>query len=1159
MTSASFIHLRSHSSYSLLEGAVTTKNLVTFAQKQGMPAIAQIDTGNLFGALEFSLAAAQAGIQPITGCKLQVLRDVKTKKKGFVGSQKIENKQERDALILIAKDEPGYRNLLKLVSLSFVEHGAEGTPFVTAAELTKYNEGIIALSAGIEGQVGKFLLDDKAEEAEKALLTLNEIYKGHFYIELMRHGRPQENRIEAALIDLAYKHEIPLVATNECLFLDESMFDAHAALLCVADGVTMEDSNRRVLTPEYRFKTAAEMVQLFEDIPEAIQNTVQIAKRCSFMPKMVNPILPPFTAPSGLDEVAELKRQAEEGLKSRLSQLSWLPKEGTPERLEAEKPYWERLEFEVGVISSMGFSGYFLIVADFIKYANSQDIPVGPGRGSGAGSLVAWALTITGLDPIYFGLLFERFLNPDRVSMPDFDIDFCQDRRDEVIDYVRNKYGKERVAQIITFGKLQARAVLRDVGRALSMPYGQVDRLCKLVPNNPAAPVTLAEAIISEPQLRQMGREDEMVDRLLTMGKKLEGLYRHASTHAAGVVIGDRPLNELIPLYYDPRSDLLVTQFNMKYVEQAGLVKFDFLGLKTLTVMQKAIKYIVQGGGENIDLATIPLDHKETFEMLCRCESVGVFQVESAGMRDVMRKMQPHRFEELIALVALFRPGPMENIPKYLACKHGEEEIDCLHPLLETILTETYGIMIYQEQVMQVAQKLAGYSLSEADLLRRAMGKKIQAEMDAQGKLFVDRAQDLGIDRETAENIFEQMAKFAGYGFNKSHAAAYAMVLYQTAYLKARYPVEFLAASMTYDMGNTDKLGIFKSELERMGIQLLPPCIQASGPEFHVEVTPEGKKAVRYSFAALKGVGQQAAELLADERKAKGAFKSLDDFVARLDSRVVNKRLLESLICAGAFDTLHENRAELFASVEILVRQAGAHAQEKASNQVNLFGGPSDSDTHEAMQLNVTKPWKLSEKLTRECDAIGFYLTSHPLNAYEETLEKLGVRPSTALQAQAGRYRAAGVVLSYRVRKSAKGNAYAFVQLSDVLGTYEVIWFAEALTTGREWLDDTKPLLMDIEVKIDDGQVRMAVHKVQLLDDVQEPGRMGRDLSLRVANLESVAELKDLLEEAGPGSVKVKTIVDTDQHTVELALPKTYRIKTSFYAAIADVHGLEVA
>src|SRR5438067_3752757 len=931
MPLADFVHLRVHTAYSLSAGAVRIKELAGLCKAERMPAVAITDSGNLFGALEFATTCSAAGVQPIIGCEVALQRG---DPEG--GSRLGRALSEPDRIVLLVQNEAGYRNLLRLVSQSYLASDSPSEPLISLADVAGASEGLLRLAGGPRGPVGRLLAEGQAEAAEAVLRELAAAFPNRLYIELRRHGTDDEARSERGLIDLAYRHGVPLVATNDVYFPDRDFYEAHDALLCIAQSKVVADADRKRLTRSHCFRPAAEMREVFADLPEACDNTLVIARRCAFIPQPRQPILPAFTTEEGVDEETALRRAAFCGLEARLIALGLQAEESV-------KPYRDRLEFELGTIIGMGFAGYFLIVADFIQWAKREGIPVGPGRGSGAGSVVAWALTITDLDPLRFGLLFERFLNPERVSMPDFDIDFCQDRRDEVIRYVQQKYGRDRVAQIITFGKLQARAVLRDVGRVLGMPYGQVDRIAKLVPYNPAHPVSLEKAIWSEPQLQAARDSDEAVARLLTTALRLEGLYRHASTHAAGVVIGDRPLRELVPLYRDPRSDMPVTQFNMKWVELAGLVKFDFLGLKTLTVLARCLD-LLKARDVDLDLANLPLDDAKTYELLAHGDTVGVFQVEGAGVRDMLKKLRPDRFEDIIAVVSLYRPGPMENIPRYIAVKHGEEKADYLHPALEEILKETHGIMIYQEQVMQIAQVLAGYTLGGADLLRRAMGKKIQSEMDAQRKSFVEGAVARGVAPGKAEQIFDQMAKFAGYGFNKSHAAAYALVAYQTAYLKANYPVEFLAASMTLDLGNTDKLNHFRQELGRLGIALLPPDINRSDVAFAVEQDPKtGKPAIRYALAAVKGVGEQAMRDLVAERAKGGpqggAFRDLFDFAARLDARSFNRRQFESLVKAGAFECLDPNRAQCFAAADLLLRQASRAAEERETRQESLFAG----------------------------------------------------------------------------------------------------------------------------------------------------------------------------------------------------------------------------
>jgi len=891
-----FVHLRVHSAYSLAEGAIPVKKIPQLCQKALMPAVGITDTANLFGALEIATACLDEGIQPITGCEVPLLFDPNL---------------PPASVVVLAQSEEGYLNLLKMVSHLYLREDKKPFLYITLEEFFSWQDGLIILTGGENGPIGQLYLVGQEDNARKLFLDLLQVCTDRLYVELMRHGTSEQAATEGFFCNLAMEHNVPLVATNNVFFSESSMYEAHDALLCIADAAFVEQEKRRRVTPHHYFKTAQEMAQLFEDIPEAITNTSVIAKRCFYCPTARRPILPKFPTLS-ITEEEQLRQSAKVGLEKRLKEEVFLLH--SPDSHEALlEEYFKRLEYELGIIEKMGFSGYFLIVSDFIQWAKNQGIPVGPGRGSGAGSLVAWATTITDMDPIRFNLLFERFLNPERVSMPDFDVDFCQDRRDEVIDYVCERYGADRVAHIITFGKLQARAVLRDVGRVLQMPYSQVDRICKLVPNNPASPVTLEQALVMESELRKQQREDETVARLITVALQLEGLYRHASTHAAGVVIGDRPLNELIPLYYDERSSLPVTQFNMKYVEAAGLVKFDFLGLKTLTVIEKSCEMIRKHTGKDFRINQIPLDDKATFALLGRVETVGIFQLESAGMRDVLRKLQPDRFEDLIALVALYRPGPMDDIPRYLACKHGHEEVTVLHPALEPILAPTYGVMVYQEQVMQIAQTLGGYTLGAADLLRRAMGKKIKSEMDDQRALFTEGAIKNGVSPEIATQLFDQMAKFAGYGFNKSHSAPYALLAYQTAYLKANYPKEFFAATMTYDMQNTDKINAYRQDMQRMGLALLAPDINYGEGTFTVE-----GDGVRYGLGAIKNVGVQAMESMVKERNENGMFKDIRDFSSRMDPRQINKRQLESLITAGAFDALHPNRRELFENIELL-------------------------------------------------------------------------------------------------------------------------------------------------------------------------------------------------------------------------------------------------
>ncbi|ODS04091.1 DNA polymerase III subunit alpha [Methyloceanibacter marginalis] len=1124
-----FVHLRVHSAYSLLEGALTIPRLVELAKADEAPALALTDSNNLFGALEFSEAMAGAGIQPIVGCTLALTFEARRERRQ---ARTCAVRRRTAPIALLAKDKTGYANLMRLSTSAYFTAAETGEALVTIDALAAHAGGLIALTGGPEGVVDPALANGNPDLARSRLEALQTLFGDRLYVELQRHGLRHERTVESQLVQLAYDLALPLVATNEPFFAAQDDFEAHDALICIAQGSYVAVDERRRLSPEHHFKTAEEMRELFADLPEAIENTVEIAQRCAYRPIQLDPILPAFlsgekaTSALAETEAAELRRQAEAGLQVRIAQHGTAPGHD-------EASYRERLAFELDVITGMNYQGYFLIVADFIKWTKGQGIPVGPGRGSGAGSLVAYALTITDLDPIRFGLLFERFLNPERVSMPDFDIDFCQDRRDEVIAYVRERYGADRVAHIITFGKLQARAVLRDVGRVLQMPYGQVDRLCKLVPMNPANPVTLPQASAGEPRLQEERAKDPIVAKLLDIGQRLEGLYRHASTHAAGVVIADRPLIDLVPLYRDSRAQLPATQFNMKWAEAAGLVKFDFLGLKTLTVIDTARKLIARNGPD-IDPGEIRLDDEASYDLMQRGDTVGVFQLEGQGMRDALRKLKPDRFEDIIAIVALYRPGPMDNIDTYVNRKHGREEIESLHPTIEPILAETYGVIIYQEQVMQIAQVLSGYSLGEADLLRRAMGKKIKAEMNKQRKRFVDGAVRNGVDKGRAEYIFELVAKFAGYGFNKSHAAAYALIAYQTAYLKANYPTEFIAASMTLDMGNADKLSSFAQEARRLGIRLEPPSVNLSEVGF---VPNDG--AIRYSLAALKNVGRQAVEFLCEERAKNGPFKDVSDFARRLNPRLVNKRALETLAAAGAFDDLGVERAVAFANVDLMVATGNRALETNAEGQEDLFSGARHAPP--AIELPRRQAWLPTDKLSKEFDAVGFFLTGHPLDDYKEVLDSLGAETWAEFASKARTRRVvgtlAGTVLSARERQGKSGNPYAFVAFSDATGQFEAVIFSEALLAARPLLEAGTAVVLEVEAEAEGETVRVRVQSLSSLDRAAE----GRSAGMKVY-VEDPRALGALAEhvggKGGEGQFRLVLRLQELDKEVEFELPR---------------------
>ena len=1137
-----FVHLHVHSAYSLREGALGIETLAKLAKADAMPALAITDANNLFGALEFSEKLAKSGIQPIIGAQITV--DFADAPSG--GSSRLADERfQRAPIVLLAKDERGYLALMRLASSVWLDPKDGDEPHVKFDALSDC-EGLIALTGGPAGAIDRALSLDMADFALARLQRLQRLFGDRLYIELQRHGLDSEAAIEPALIDLAYDHSLPLVATNEPYFAAASDFEAQDALLCVAEGALIATPDRRRLSPEHRFKTRAEMRALFEDLPEATDNSVEIALRCAYRPLTRKPILPRFSIPGGeaVDEEQELRRQAREGLERLMARY------GRAQGF-SEDQYRERLEFELSVIVRMKFPGYFLIVADFIQWAKAQGIPVGPGRGSGAGSLVAYSLTITDLDPIRFGLLFERFLNPERISMPDFDIDFCQDRRDEVIGYVRQRYGADRVAQIITFGSFLARGVLRNVGRVLEMPLGQVDKLAKLVPQNPAKPVTLKQAVADEPRLQEAASADPRVAKMLAIAERLEGLYSNASTHAAGVVIGDRPLVELVPLYRDPKSQMPATQFNMKWVEPAGLVKFDFLGLKTLTTLRIAQRLIARRGVE-IELGAIPLDDKKTYEMLGRGETVGVFQVESAGMRKALVEMRADRFEDLIALVALYRPGPMANIPTYCARKLGQETPDYLHPKVETVLKETYGVIIYQEQVMQIAQVLSGYSLGEADMLRRAMGKKIKAEMDAQRARFINGALERGLKQAKADEIFELLAKFADYGFNKSHAAAYALIAYWTAWFKANHTAEFLAASMTLDKSNTDKLAEFRADAQRLGVKVRPPSVNQSDVDFDVRPDASGAPTIVYALSAIKGVGAAQASAIVAARGA-GRFASLTDLARRIDPRAVNKKALECLANAGAFDDLEPERAIAFASIEPMLALAQRNALERAAGQNALFGET------ESAPLNVrAQPWNSADKLRREFDAVGFFLSGHPLEAYDNALKRIGAKRwvefARAVRGGATTGKLAASVLDRSERRTKTGSKLGVIQLSDPSGQYEAIIFQEGLTQFRDLLEKGSDVLLTLQANVEGEDVRARIAHVESLAEAAAKHHKG--LRVFVRDEAPLPSIEDRLRGRGEGEVSLVVMLGPREGEVEVRLPGRYAVTGALAGALKAVAGV---
>ena len=1115
MGSINYIPLRATSQYSLLEGAMQIESIVNKAINHKIPAIGLTDRNNLFGALEFSEKLIEKGIQPIIGCNLSFY-----------------NQKMDGSIVCLAKNEEGYKNLIRLSSELFLSNDDEK---LKLSKLSDFNEGLILLSGGYGGLINNYLKFGLKKDALELTHKLKKIFQDRLYIEIQRMGKDD---FEIDLLDISNDLNLPIVASNTIFFESKDRFTSHDALIAIKESTTVNNSNRETLTNEFYFKSPEEMINLFEDMPDAINNSLEIAHRTAFKVSKSDPRLPRFSGLDSQGETDELVHQAKEGLKVKIQENN----------ISNEEIYWDRLKTELDIIISMNFPGYFLIVADFIKWSKSKNIPVGPGRGSGAGSLVAWALTITDLDPIKFNLIFERFLNPERISLPDFDIDFCQDRREEVIEYVQDKYGKDSVAQIITFGSLQSRAVLRDVGRVLGLPYGQVDRICKLVPNNPANPTTLSEAIDGDIRIREERDNDDDIASMLKIGLELEGLYRNASTHAAGLVIGDEPLQNIVPLYRDPRSEMPVTQFNMKWVEAAGLVKFDFLGLKTLTVIDKAINLIKQKKDIDIDISKIPLDDKATYELLGTGNTIGIFQLESSGMQDVLRNMQPDCFEDIIALVALYRPGPMDNIPKYIACKKGDDKPDYMDDSLEKILKETYGVIIYQEQVMQTAQILSNYSLGEADILRRAMGKKIKSEMDAQKERFISGAIKNGINEKKADYIFEQVAVFAGYGFNKSHAAAYALIAYQTAYLKTHFPEFFITASMSLEKDNTDKLSVFVSDAKKMGIKILPPDINKSKMDFDVE-----ENDIRYGLGAIKNTSQKDMIQINDELHQNGNFKDLYDFAQRLDASVLSKKNLEFLAYSGTFDAIENNRNKVYQSINILSSISNAAMEKNSNNQDYLFDDEFENFSH--IPLPEVDNWTNSESLEKEFTAIGFYLSGHPLNEYEHIIKDKKIKYYSDINSSETKYKIAGTISYVKERKSQRGRNFAFVGLTDENNQFEITLFSDVLFKVRNFLIPGLSIIAEVETQRNDNNLRLLTIDLFPLEELMKKNI--NVLKVYVNNPETILKIRDRVEDKGNSKILVQILMNgKDKYQTELKLGNNFIVNPSIKASIKEIEGV---
>ncbi len=1131
MPAPQFVHLRVHTAYSLSEGAMQVPKLIHKLHDAGIGAIALTDTANMFGGKAISKYGKDEGIKPILGCQFYFRNpdsDDMLKSKGRI--------IEPDKIVLLCMNAEGYSNIMKLMKRSYLDNMPQGEkPQLKLSDLEEFHDGLIALTGGVEGQIGRLLLENRKAEAEALTVKLKEIFGNRLYMEIMRIGLESERKTEDAFIDLAYKYDIPLVATNEAFFFDADMYEAHDALICIAEGEYVANENRKKFSPNNRLKTPEEMIELFADLPEAIENTVKIAMRCNFLSSKVQPLLPIFECPDGMTQDEFIDQEARKGLAEHMRDFVYFEGMTEEQKREIDEKYYGRLEYELSVIKKMGFPGYFLIVSDFIRWSKTHGVPVGPGRGSGAGSIVAWSLKVTELDPLKLDLLFERFLNPERVNMPDFDVDFCQENRYKTIEYVQNKYGFDHVAQIITYGKLQAKNVIRDVARVLQMPYAQADRISKMIPpgvqgKNP----TLQESLDQVPELEEMRQNDPQINKLFDIGMKLEGLYRQSGVHAAGVVIGDRPLDLLVPLYKDPKSDMPVTQYDMKYVEETGLIKFDFLGLKTLTVIKRAVDWIKKTRGEDLIIEKIPLDDKDTYALLQRGDTVAVFQFESDGMKDVHRQIKPDRFEDLVAIVSLYRPGPMDNIPTYIKRKHGEEEITYLHPKLEPILGETYGIMVYQEQVMKIAQVLGGYTMGGADKLRKVMGKKMRDEIPIQRKMFTEGAVKNGIDESVATAIFDQMEKFASYGFNKSHAAAYSLISYRTAYLKAHYPIEFMCAVMSLDITNTDKLHFFKEEVKKMGRKVLKPDINKSGSDFSVE-----DNNVRYALGAIKGVGEANMRAIVAEREAHGPYKDMSDFIHRTDAKQINRRQLEQLIKAGAFDCLEPSRGKLFANVETIMRHIYSSTEMKTSEQASLFG---NEELHSKVKLDDKPDWPELEKLRLEAEAIGFYLSAHPLDSYGKGMEKLGIKSCVEVfhNIKVGdtiRAKLAGCVTSFQKRVSKTGNKYAFLGLTDASGSFEGLLFSEAMTRYEDVINSGLPLFVSVTIdkQTEEGNPRVMFNVIETLD--KAVSEVSNGLVITINNAEALSDLKNILDHDHNGKNKIYLVPENSEWDVRIELP----------------------
>jgi DNA polymerase III subunit alpha len=1117
-----FNHLKIHTQYSICEGALRTSDLAQYCKENKIPSIGLCDTNNLCGALEFSELLAKSKTQPIIGTQINIKYNDKVGKIPF-----------------FAKNLEGYKNLIKLSSKSYLDIKDDEEPHCKFEDIKKNSKGLILLSGTCEGLIGSLFFKNLIDLSTDLLKELKTIFNDNFYLEVQRHGDSGEALFEKFILDSSEKFEIPIIASHEVFYLNKEMYEAHDAYLCVGEKTYVNVKNRRKYSKEHYLKSSEEMYKLFSDLPDALENNANFHLRISYRPQNSMPVLPNIETDKVKNVNELLLISSKEGLKDKLNEYV-LPLYELKDQKAIQETYIQRLEHEIGIISKMKYASYFLIVSDYIKWAKKNDIPVGPGRGSGAGSLVAWALSITEIDPIKFDLIFERFLNPDRISMPDFDIDFCEEKRDKVFEYLKQKYGKG-VAHIITFGKLKARMAFRDIGRVLGLPYGYVDSLCKMIPFDPSRPLSLEQAIAQEPRIKKEEDKDPRVKKLVEISKKLEGLNRNMATHAAGVVIPEENLAKFVPLYKDPSSNSLLpsTQFDMYTSENAGLVKFDLLGLKTLTVINKTLSFLKK---KNIilDINKIKLNDTKIFNLLSLGHTVGLFQLESAGMRDALTNMKPNKFDDIIALVALYRPGPMSNIPTYNQCKHGEKLPDYLHPKLEKILKPTYGVIIYQEQVMQIAQTLSGFTPGEADILRKAMGKKKRAELEKQKERFVSGAIKNGITKDTANFIFKKIEPFAEYGFNKSHAAAYAMIAYQTAYLKTYYPNEFIAASMSNELSNTDKLSEFYEELKRLNIKIYRPCINKCFAEF----IPK-ENSLYYALGAIKNVGFEAISHVVSEREKNGAYKSISDFIYRVDPKNINKLQLEGLVKAGAFDLIFKDRKVLYDNIPNIIQNSKTIYENKINNQSSLFSEDSNKISY-LMNDKKLKTWSSNETLSREFESIGFFVSDHPLKYYQDILEQYNVKSFTDFEEQKIKDCVlSGTIMSVKEKKTAKGNSFAIIKFSDLTKVFELFLFSEILEVNRKNLVAGKSFLITVIKNTEDQDNRFRrinVRKIVNLEDVVNSNYT--NVHIEIEDSHNLEKLYKSINEKGDSTIKISVNEKNKNYLFELKDKRKFDYKT---------------